>query len=288
VQIDGLPHEGTPLPQNALGRLLDEDRPDVVVANSLERWAWRRVHDVCHQRQVPTVLYVREDDSLGHIDSGAVPDALVANARSLADAMAAHGVRCAFVPSVVDTSRTQTTSTREAALAINPLPSRGSDLVWAIAQAAPEIPVVAQESWPLDGDELASVQRAVAGLANVQLRRAAPPGPGLYGDARVLLVPYRVDNRPRVIPEAQSNGIPVIAGDVPALTEAIGDGGLTVPLDSPAAWVDTLRGLWSDAAAYERLSAAALANSRRAEFDPDAVTDAFEGVLRDALTGAGR
>ena len=56
--------------------------------------------------------------------------------------------------------------------------------------------------------------------------------------ARVLLVPYRVDNRPRVVAEAQSNGIPVPASALPAHREA-GTRGVLVPGDaSIRAWGD--------------------------------------------------
>ncbi len=283
--IGDLPHQVTPVPQNALPNALTSVRPDVVVANSVERWAWRLIHETCRAAGVPTILYVREDDSLRHLESGAVPDVLVANAESLAERLRAQGFECAFVPSVVDVSITRTESTRRVALAINPARSRGGDIVWALAARLPEIPFVVQESWPLSGEELADVQRHTESLPNVEFRRAAPPGPNLYGDARVLLVPYRVDNRPRVILEAQSNGIPVIVGDVPALVEAIGDGGISVPLESIDAWAAAVRSLWEDEELYLRLVDAAWAHVHRPEVDPDAVTQRFEELLVASTSG---
>ncbi len=291
LDLDGTHHRTSVAPENALARVLDTWMPDVVVANSLERLGWRTVHEVSRRRDVPTVLYIRETDSLHHLELGEVPDLLVANAESLQATLVAQGFSCAFVPSVIDVDVTRTESRRAVALAINPIPSRGSALVWTIAEGAPEIPVVAQESWPLEGRELADVLEHVASLPNLEFRRAAPPGPALYGDARVLLVPYLVDNRPRVIAEAQANGIPVIAADIPALREAIGAGGLTVPLDDPAAWVDALRAVWSDAERYDQLVRAAREHSVRPEIDPDAVAAAFEHLVTtmlDARRGARR
>ena len=283
LRLDGVDHRTAVVPQNALPKVIDEYQPDVVVGNSLERLAWRRIQLVCARRRVPSVLYVREDDSLQHLSFGQVPDVLVANAESLQAALREQGFDCAFVPSVIDVGVTRTESTRQVALAINPIETRGSGLIWQLAAAVPEIPFVVQESWPLTGEALAGVQRHVAELPNVEFRRARPPGPQLYGDARVLLVPYRVDNRPRVITEAQSNGIPVIVADVPALAEAIGAGGVTVPLDDVGRWADTLRDLWNDGPRYDGLAAAAAAHGRRPEIAPDTIAAAFEAVLHQAL-----
>ena len=282
-EVDGRMHMSSPIPQNALDSQIDDFAPDVVVGNSLERLAWRRVHRVCTRRGVFTVLYVRETDSLGHLANGEVPDVVVANAESLQATLLQNGYKCAFVPSVVNMDRTRTRSTRQVALAVNPIPSRGSDIVWRIAAAAPDLPFVAQESWPLASDQLDDVHQQVSTLRNVEFRRASKPGPDLYGDARVLLVPYRVDNRPRVITEAQSNGIPVLAADVPALSEAIGEGGTVVPIDDIDAWVSELRSLWNDQDRYDRLAAAALAHSQRAEIDPVAIAGDFEKLLSDLL-----
>lgn len=284
VQIDGRTHASSPVPQNALAAQIEAIRPDVVVGNSLERLAWRRIHRLCGCRDIPTLLYVREIDSLDHFLHGEVPDVLVANAESLQRALRSRGLECAFVPSVIEMETTRTISTRQVALAINPIPSKGSDIVWKIAEAAPELPIVSQESWPLDDNELADVRLHASRLSNIEFRRASEPGPQLYGDTRVLLVPYRVDSRPRVITEAQANGIPVLAADVPALREAIGAGGAVVPIDDIDAWASELRSLWTDQDRYQRLADAALAHSQRPEIDPATIAGTFESLIEDLLS----
>jgi glycosyltransferase involved in cell wall biosynthesis len=281
--IDGIAHGTSPIPQNALVTAVRDQSPDVVVVNSVERWAWRRIHATCQAAGIPTVLYLREEDSMAHLDTGSIPTVLVANAVSIAERMRARGHPCTFVPSVVDTTVTDTVSTRRAALSINPIPSKGGDLIWSIASRLPHVPFIVQESWPLRGDDLSKVQANADSLPNVEFRRRVAPGPALYGDARLLLVPYRVDSRPRVILEAQANGIPVVVGDVPALVEAMGEGGVSVPLESVDDWVETVRVLWADAERYAALSAAAAEHGRRAEVDPRTVAQEFEDVLRRAV-----
>ena len=283
LRLDGQEMLASALPQNALAGVLRAVAPDVVVGNSLERWTWRRVHGQCLAQNVPTVLYIRESDSLDHMSLGSVPDVLVSNAESLAAAVTSQGHNCVFVPSVVDVAVTRTDSTREVALVINPTVSRGIDIIWKVAARLPEIDFVVQEAWPLDPPELAEVERNVANLPNVSFRSSILPGPQLYRDARVLLVPHRVDNRPRVIAEAQANGIPVIAADEPGLTEATGEGGITVETDDIDAWCRALRDMWNNDASYRQLSEAAEKHSLRPEADSDRVVSSFEAVLQDAV-----
>lgn len=286
--IDGLKHVATPLPQNALRACITSFRPDVLVANSIDRWAWRMIVPICDGLGVPTILYVREDTSLQHLDAGALPTVLVANAKSLVNRLEMIGQRCEYVPSLVDVSITRTTSSRATALAINPDPSRGGDMIWELAARLPDVPFVVQESWPLNHVELEAISEKTGRLANVTFRRAMPPGPQLYSDARVLLVPYRVDNRPRVILEAQANGIPVIAADVPALAEATGRGGVILPIDDIDAWADVIRVLWRNEGIYQGLVDAAVDHSRRDEVDPHRIVATFDSLLITAVATAKR
>jgi glycosyltransferase involved in cell wall biosynthesis len=278
AELDGLLHRTTPVPENAIASVLDSCKPDALIGNSLVRLSWLRIRRACEQRGVPTILYIREVESLDHLVPGQIPDVILANAESLVAEVRRRGFECSFVPSVVDLDAVRTTPSRRVALVINPIDSRGVDIVGKLAGTLPEIPFVLQESWPLGPGELGAAQE-MARLPNVELRRRTPSGPDLYRDARVLLVPYRVDNRPRVIPEAQANGIPVIVGDVPALVEAVGAGGLRVPLEDVDGWRDSLRRLWHDEELYRELSEGALRNSQRRELDPDVIARSFLDVV---------
>ena len=211
---------------------------------------------------------------------------MVANAHSLTVAVRAKGIECAMVPSVVDLSVTNTESTRQVALVVNPIASHGIELVWHLAALRPHIPIVVQESWPLSPGAVAEIEAELVKHPNVSLRRVAPPGPKLYGDARLLLVPHLIDNRPRVIAEAQANGIPVIAAVQPGLAEAVGDGGVLVAVDDVDSWCTAIDELWNDQAEYDRLSQLALAHAARPEQDPQRVVDAFEAVLQTAVEAA--
>lgn len=277
--LDGLWHLHSPVPQNALQSMLDEFAADVVVVSSVDRWAWRRINRTCQDRQIPTVLYVREEASLDHLATGSLPTLLIANTPALASLLRENGFDCEFVPSVTDVTAVRVDSSREVALVINPIPIKGSELIWQLVALAPRIPFVIQEAGTLSGPELTKVIEHVEAASNTEFRRSAPPGPDLYSDARVLLCPYRVNSRPRVIIEAQANGIPVLASALPALEEAVGSGGYVLPVDDAAAWAHKLTTLWNDDNEYSRLSVAARKHAAREEMDPANVAARFERLL---------
>lgn len=280
LTIDGIRHEVTPIPENAFEGVITNCRPDVVVGNSVIRLAWRKLRAECALRGIATVLYVRELTTFPHLEAMDDPaDALVANAMSLARGARDRGHDCAFVPSVVDVGATLTDSSRRVALLINPIPTHGVELLWEIAGQLPEIPFVLQESWPLSPEQIAIIEQSCAARNNVDFVRSAPPGPGLYSEARVLLVPHRIDNRPRVVLEAQANGIPVVASDQPGLRELVGPAGILLPPEDADRWSTEVSRLWKDQAYYEDLSNQARTRAQRSEIQPAQLVERFLEVV---------
>ena len=105
----------------------------------------------------------------------------------------------------------------------------------------------------------------------------------MFRDVGLLLAPHQIDNRPRTVLEAQVNGIPVIATAQPGLVEAVGPGGICVPIDGDAtAWRDAMSSIWCDPTRYGRLEREARRHAERDEVNPVHVTDDFirlvEGV----------
>jgi glycosyltransferase involved in cell wall biosynthesis len=279
----------SPIPEHAYRAVKRRFPPDVVVASSLDRISWRRLRAQLRNDRIPSVLYLREDVAQGHLSiTNAPPDLLLANAGSLAERARAAGFACLVIPSAIDTAATQVTSTRERVLLVNPLPSHGVDRLWAVAQARPDIPFAVQESWPLPDPARADVVATTARLPNVEFRPRTTDLGAIYRDARLLFVPHRLDNRPRVIAEAHANGIPVVASAYPGLVEATGPGGILVDPAAPDEdWIDAIGHLWDDRARYENLVAAALRHAARPEIDPDVVTSRFEEAML-ALVGPPR
>ena len=277
----------SPVPEHAYPTMRQRFSPDVVVASSIDRVSWRRLRAQLQADGTPSVLYLREDSAQGHLSiTNAPPDLLLSNTGSLAERARAAGFECLVIPSAIETGATEVASRRERVLFVNPLPSHGVDRLWAVARARPDIPFAVQESWPLSPPDRATVLTAVAGLANVVFRPRTTDLGVIYRDARLLFVPHRVDNRPRVVAEAQANGIPVVASAYPGLVEAVGPGGALVdPEASDAAFIDAVSRLWDDAEEYQRLVDAALRHAARSEIDPEVVTTRFEEALQRLIDG---
>jgi glycosyltransferase involved in cell wall biosynthesis len=280
VRTEPFLERSTILVENSFGSVLASFGPDVVVAASIGRMAWRSVRADVAAAGIPSVLYMREESAIGHLAiSDAPPDLLLANARLHEAAAREAGFTAHVVPSVVDLTRARVESTREVVLFVNPVEVSGRDLAVSIARACPDLRFAFVESWPLSADERAWLDAACAGLANVERRPRVDDLRLLYGDARVLLVPYRTNGRPRVVLEAQANGIPVLATDLPALTEAVGPGGVAVAPDAaPGEWAAALRDLL-EPARYDTLSAAARTHAARDEVDTDAIVTRFEALV---------
>lgn len=280
----------TIMAENSLPTIRRRFRPDVVVASSIDRMAWRRIRAELVRRRIPSVLYVREQNAFGHLTvSGAPPDLLVTNARVHAETAAGLGFDAITIPSLVSVDDCVVAGTREHVLLVNPISLYGVELALALAAARPDISFALAESWPLRRDEWDALAARTAALPNVTLRRFDPDPRALYADARLLLVPYRSNGRPRVVLEAQANGIPVLGSDLPAVREAIGPGGLAVSLDAPIdTWVAALSELLDDPLRYERYAAEARRHAARPEVDPDAIAARFEQVLGNLVEARAR
>ncbi|MFM7270464.1 MAG: glycosyltransferase [Actinomycetes bacterium] len=287
VQTESFTEYASIVVENSFPPLLSAFGPDVVVASSIGRMAWRSVRADLAVAGIPSVLYLREESAIGHLTiSAAPPDLLLANAHVHEDAARRAGFVAHVVPSVVAISRALVESTREVVLFVNPVEVSGRDLAVGIARACPDFRFAFVESWPLSADERAWLDNACAGLGNVERRPRVDDLRRLYGDARVLLAPYRTNGRPRVVLEAQANGIPVLATDLPALTEAVGPGGLVVAAAAgPGVWAARLRELL-EPDHYEALSAAARTHAAREDVDPEAIVTRFEALMRSLVSAS--
>src|SRR5262249_41942174 len=120
---------------------------------------------------------------------------------------------------------------------INPSEEKGLlfflQIVRIAAADRPEIPFLAIESRG-SGDLIAQTSRSL-GIrlenANLHVARNTPKPSQIYCVTRVLLVPSLIpDAAPRVIAEAQLNGVPVIGSDRGGIEETIGSGGYVLPV----------------------------------------------------------
>jgi glycosyltransferase involved in cell wall biosynthesis len=181
---------------------------------------------------------------------------------------------------------------------VNPSPEKGLGLFLSILEMAaakrPEIPFLVVESRG-SGQLLWDAGRGLGiqlKKANLHIVRNTPRPREIYSVTRVLLVPsMAADAGPRVIPEAQLNGIPVIASDCCGLARVAGFGGFVQPIEvepgdihrsaAAEAWFGLICRLYDDSAWYgaaSRRAREAVDHYRTGETDR-AYLEFFQRVL---------
>lgn len=278
-------HHSSPLPENAAPALAERLGAQAVIVSSIRRPAWRQILAAARAHHRAGILYMRgmsELEQLHHPD--AIPDLLLSNTRSIADVARAAGHRVEYVPSFVDLEPALTDTTREVALLVGPTKLQGVDTALMLAEARPDVRFAFQQSWTLSGEEQQELSRRIERCPNVEIRPRVSHPAAVYRDARVLLAPHRVDNRPRVIIEAQANGIPVLASARPGLVDQMGRGGIAVPVDaSDREWIDVFSRLWDDEITYLDLSEQSRSWARRREQDEEVIVSRLEKILEQAI-----
>lgn len=269
--------------ENAAPQLIGEFPPDVVIANSLPRIGFARLADQLAGR-IPLVLYMREAHSLTHMTvSGLRPDAIIANAREFCDQVADLGLHAHFVPSIIDLSSAATETTRRSVLMINPIAENRPDLFVHLARSRPGTHFVLQESWPLPATEFDALVASAATLPNLQVRHRFDSPADVYADAKLLVATYPT-NRPRVVVEAQYNGIPVVVLGQSALVEAAGPMDTIVPSHaSDDQWLAAVARYLDEPDFYEQACRSAAEWARRPEISPSGIVDDFEAAIGSVM-----
>lgn len=168
---------------------------------------------------------------------------------------------------------------------VNPTRPKGLEVVLAVARLLPHRAFLILDSWHLGWRQRASLVARLAHYPNVTLRPSTPNMAAIYGRTSVLLVPSQIqDASPRVVLEAQVNGIPVVGSRIGGIPEVLGDGGVLVePSAPPAEWAAAIEQILAVPGARSAMATRALANAARPEFGREAVIDEFLEIVRDVL-----
>ncbi len=108
----------------------------------------------------------------------------------------------------------------------------------------------------------------------------------IYEKTKLLIVPTIVDETfCRVIPEAQSNGIPIIGRDVGGIKDTMGAGGILIgKYEDDDTWKDTVSRILENKEEYENLSKLAIENSKKIDYKKE-FDSFFDDVQATMKTG---
>ena len=254
--------------------------PDVIVVQA-ERLS--RLIAAALRTPYPVIVYIR-DVEFQKLEEPlpAVPRiCYVANSQFVADrSRALFGIDCAVLPPLVNPQRFHCRTTRETVTFINPVPIKGSDVAFRLAEARPDIPFLFLEGWPVDAAQESERRRRADALPNLIWQQSVIDMRPIYGRTRLMLVPSQWEEGwGRVVTEAQLSGIPALASHRGGLPEAVGPGGILVAPDAPIEeWLRALSTLWDDPAAYGAYAEAAQRHAERPEAAPEALAAQFAAI----------
>lgn len=256
-------------------RYLEERRPDVLFAQ--------------FEQAVPTVRFAADAKlpvvvschgpygftELAEAGLAQAVDLFVFNSSYLLN-LANRNVHHVVVSPPIDRERVRApegVEKRYAATLINLFENKGPHVLYELARRYPK-----QQFLGVRGGYGAQDERD---LPNVTIIDPTPDLGRVYGSTRVLLMPSAEESFGMVALEAQSNGVPVIASNLPSLRESLGTGAFFVPRDEPDRWADGLR-LLDDACTYDELSRRARENVARFDLARDVaeLESALEAIVR--------
>jgi glycosyltransferase involved in cell wall biosynthesis len=267
-----------PLVQPFVRARFSTARPDVVVADFAHT---NEVAEDAVGQGIPTLLRVI---SIGCVERRvAIPRHKLlltyANSAFVAERLrAVYGIEAPVIyPIVIHNQYRAIRRTPDFVTFVNPIEIKGVRVAVEIARRLSARRFLFVEGIPLNGPDRARLGARIAELGNVTFVGPQRDMRSVYARTSVLMVPSQWEEPfGRVVLEAQVNGIPVIAHDIGGLPESVGVGGILIPRGAPAAeWADAIDAVLSSPARVSSLSAAALANVHRPEFEPDRLVDRF-------------
>lgn len=242
--------------------------PDVIVVQSGPGWV--RLLAQCQASLRPVAMYlhnvepalqggvlVRDNDTL-----------FIANSNFCAQRWhALAGINCCVATPLIDPDRYQVNGLDDAnkVLFVNPVAIKGVERVIALVQACEDIIFLILESWQLETRQRTHYQQQLAHCSNAKWQTPMLDMRPVYAQTRVLLMPSVWEEAfGRTVVEAQLNGIPALASQRGGLPEAVGLGGLTLPLDADLdTWKQALYALYLPSAEREQAVHSGLSHASR-------------------------
>jgi len=277
-------------PTTAAPEMLRRFRPDVVVVTS---GSYAPLARIFLDADVPTIVYLRDVEQTAW--GGPLPNcptvAYVSNSEFNATRLrAATGIDPVVIPPMVRPQRVVTETTRTRVLFVNPVPQKGVELVFRLAESRPDIPFEVFEGWPLLNQTRVELRKRARALPNMMWHGAVTDPRRLYRHARILLMPSMWEESwGRTVTEAHCSGIPALASSRGGLCESVGPGGVLMDHEAPLErWREALAQVWDDPGAYETLSVAARRYSGRPEIQPAFLVARFRDFIAQHLARCAR
>lgn len=272
----------------AVAWTVERERPDLLVVQ-----AERPVPILLAARTAgrPVLVYLR-DVELHKIDGRLPLDPAVGYVANSAFTAAryrdAFGIDALAIPPLIRPERYRCATDRSFVTFVNPVPAKGSEIAFALAESRPDLRFLFVAGWPVGAAEDRARQARARRAGNIVWQASVQDMRRIYRRTRLLLAPSQWEEAwGRVVSEAQISAIPALASNRGGLPEAVGPGGVLVDHDAPIdAWRAALAGIVDDDTTYARYSAAAAGHAARPAFAPAGLVTRFEAAAARLVAGA--
>ncbi len=173
-------------------------------------------------------------------------------------------------------------SDRSSAIFVNPALHKGLEVVEQIATARADVPFLFVAN---RRDRGGGVGGRILECPNVRTIGPFRDMRKVYCRAKLVCMPSQwLETWGRVASEAHFSGIPVLSSDRGGLPEAVGPGGLCLPINAPLDdWLSAFSSIWDDGNRYETFRKAALCYAERPDIDPSVIVASFLKYLNSIL-----
>jgi glycosyltransferase involved in cell wall biosynthesis len=245
-------------------QLLKSNSFDLAIYNVSQTTNYLANDEKIQRRQI---FYIRdvEDRSLKDISLTQNLN-FIANSYFIGDLIKKKSSKLPFILyPIIDTERYITCSTREHITFINPVPTKGLELVLNIARKCRDYRFLFIEGWSLSKIERSDLSEQLSNLDNVIFMPPELNPKKIYSTTKLLLVPSQSPEAfGRVVIEAQANGIPVMATNIGGLPESVGSGGILFnDKDIDDIWIEKIRYVLERDDIYRQLSKSAILNANK-------------------------
>eukprot|EP01037_Dinobryon_pediforme_P002638 gene2638-2678_t len=272
----GYPHYRYWNPVSEIGTVIAAFRPDVAV---VQTGSCPEMVEAFAAHGVPVVNYLHGFDFLPPMRPPQQHELIsfLACGQAVAATLArTWSVQAPVVRPIIEPGDYRTATTRREVLFINPRIEKGVDVAWALAAARPDIPFRFMEAWEVSRAAHDGLVARARELGNVTVEKTRGNMRSRYARARVLLAPSHSEGHSRAMSEAQVSGIPVLSSDRRGTPEAVGPGGIVLPLGTDMSpWIEQLSRIYDDEPFYQSLVTAAFAHAARPDFAPNVIVDQF-------------
>jgi glycosyltransferase involved in cell wall biosynthesis len=178
-----------------------------------------------------------------------------------------------------------TSVTGKKILVVNPNPKKGGAIVLEIAKLMPDRQFLVIGGWQhvVADDVMNTIESGLNALPNIERLPNVDDMSPIFAQSYCLLMPcVGQEAFGRTAAEAQIAGLPVIASSQGALSETVGEGGVTIDYLSPIEkWVSILESLFSDQDWYCKLSLLAKKQASQPARQTSYINDQLAKLIED-------